>query len=585
MWIATWKSIVLVDPELVKSTGIAEAVKMPYSGMYGGQFTIRIKVQNVAEKNCSFRIFPDDELLAIRLNGRSISIEQLTTEEKRNYEAGFKFSIKGFSRDTANVLEFDLKNSSGPAGFRIEPVYRISLAQRVAIVLALGLFGFFISGYLKISAVQKILMLLGIVASVLYLSKTDIAARTFDVYEGGGHRDYIEYLINHHSFPNPGQGWEYHQPPLYYLIAATAKETAHIKDADGDLWAQLLSQMFWTVFIVSGFACLRIALRSHKWALAFCSFALCMWPSGIIHSVRIGNDVALYAFSGLGLFYMIKWWNRRRESSLYWTIVWVVLAVITKSSGLALAASLVLLFIIHFMRSLRYPEYLDNGRTATIRQSLALGIALLVALAINFGDNVYYYATGASRDWLLSNVSQSINEGLRVKNDLSSYLVFDTATFLQHPFMSTWVDEHGRQYFWNFFWRSSLSSEFSFDGTAFRWWGISNGIALLLMLSGCCIFVLQRSAVGGLKKSWQCSYKYLPWLCVAIFMMALLLAFRIRTPLSCNSDFRYIYTVLLPVIALAGIALRNWRKLPLAAAMSFAMILIGANTLWWLTLL
>jgi hypothetical protein len=263
----------------------------------------------------------------------------------------------------------------------------------------------------------------------------------------------------------------------------------------------------------------------------------------------------------------------------------VAAALITKSSGLALAAALIVLFVIHILRSLRYADTIDNARTAVVRQSLVLGAVLLAALVINFGDNVYYYATGASSDWLLSNVGETINEGLRVRNDLPSYLVFDSATFLQHPFMSTWVDEHGRQYFWNFFWRSSLSSEFSFKGDAFRWWGISNGIGLLLLLTGCSIFVLQYLAITGMRKAVRHMYKYLPWLCTGIFMMALLLAFRIRAPLSCNSDFRYIYTVILPLIVLSGIALKNWRRLPLPAVLSFAMILIGVNTLWWLVLL
>ncbi len=187
-----------------------------------------------------------------------------------------------------------------------------------------------------------------------------------------------------------------------------------------------------------------------------------------------------------------------------------------------------------------------------------------------------------SSDWLLSNVSQSINSGLKVKNNPENYLIFDSATYVQHPFISTWDDISGRQYFWNFVWRSSLSSEFSFQGDALRFWGVSNGILLLLALMGSCIYYLQKQPYTTRSHIILASYKVLPWILTLVFPFILLLAYRIKVPLSCNTDFRYIYPVLANIIFFACVAWKEPKKFPIPAALVLSLVLIGANSIFWI---
>ncbi|MBY0379043.1 MAG: hypothetical protein K2P99_01440 [Burkholderiales bacterium] len=252
--------------------------------------------------------------------------------------------------------------------------------------------------------------------------------------------------------------------------------------------------------------------------------------------------------------------------------------ILTKSNGLSIAAALCLLFIIH-----AYSTYHNKLRFAQQKIKLRnnffviLGFITL-SLSINFGDNVYYFLAGKSSDWLLSNVSTVINSGLKVQNTITSYMVFDLATYLQHPFISTWDDISGRQYFWNFVWRSTLTSEFSFNGEAFKLWGTINGVLLLAMLSSIVIYLLQRQPNISMHTIKLNAYKNLPWILLLVFPFILLLAYRIKVPLSCNTDFRYIYPVLVTIVYFSSLPLSEPKKYPIPALLSIAGILIAASS-------
>jgi hypothetical protein len=65
------------------------------------------------------------------------------------------------------------------------------------------------------------LLLLAVIAVRLALWLNDVAALPpatgFDAEE---HTAYIQFIQQHHALPLPNDGWEMHQPPLYYLVCA-----------------------------------------------------------------------------------------------------------------------------------------------------------------------------------------------------------------------------------------------------------------------------------------------------------------------------------------------------------------------------
>jgi hypothetical protein len=586
MWISQWKSTSISNVTFLSTTSSTteekRAITLPFSQNFVGRYTIGLNIDNVTSDAQKFRIIPDDEVVAIRVNGEAISIDHISHSDRRNYGTGFVVNIEKLKTEQTNTLEIDVINESNPTGFRMEATQRLSTNQFIWSFITLGLFSLFLMRSLKTSKLQKICFLLSLVISLIYLSLTDSRTRTFDVYEGGGHKDYIEHLINEKSLPNPGEGWEYHQPPLYYLIAAATKVIAFIPDTANDLWGQFLALYLWCIFLSSALASLKIAFGKHTLPLLIASFALCLWPAGIIHSIRIGNDLALYAFYGLSFFYTLKWWKTRASIHLFWASLWMGASLLTKSNGLAMTATLGTLFLLHMILIIKDSSHFQQKKRKLARDFAILTSTVFIALALNFGDNIYYYAKGTSNDWLLSNVSQSINPKLEVKNNPENYLIFDSATYLQQPFISSWDDVTGRQYFWNFVWRSSLSSEFSFQGEALRFWGLINGILLLFTLMGGCIYFLQKQPYTTRAHFLLASYKILPWILTLIFPFILLLAYRIKVPLSCNTDFRYIYPVLVSIIFFACLVWKEPKKFPIPAVLVFSAVLIGANSIFWI---
>jgi hypothetical protein len=583
MWIAQWKSINISNVTFSSVNEEKRAITLPFTQNFIGRYTIGIDLENVLSDTQQFRIIPDDEVIAIRVNGKEISMDHISPSDRRNYESGFILNIDKLNPEQKNTLEFDVINESNPTGFNVTAKYLFSKSQLIWSFIIIGLFSLFLMRSLKTSKSQKICFLFSLIVSLTYLSNTDSRTRTFDVYEGGGHKDYIEHLINEHNLPNPGQGWEYHQPPLYYVIAATTKVAGFIPKTANDLWGQLLALYFWCIFLISALASLNIAFKNHRLPLLIASFALCLWPAGIIHSIRIGNDVALYAFYGLSFFYTLKWWKTRASVHLFWASLWMGASLLTKSNGLVMAATLGILFLLHIILIVKNRSHFQQKKKKLAQDFAIFSSIVFIALALNFGDNIYYYAKGTSSDWLLSNVSQTISSGLKVNNNPENYLIFDLATYLQHPFISTWDDISGRQYFWNFVWRSSLSSEFSFQGDALRLWGLSNGILLLFALAGGCIYFLQKQPYTTRSHALLASYKVLPWILALILPFILLLAYRIKIPLSCNTDFRYIYPVLVNIIFFICLAWKEPKKFPISALFAFSLVLIAANSIFWIT--
>lgn len=586
MWISTWQSISLQKTEISYNNGPFENIHLPFGQDHIGTYKIKITVDGITSEKHRFRIYPDDEIHHLTVNGKPVSLDSFSIEDRRNYGSGFVIDITQLIPNEINVIEADLSNASNPAGFRIESTNRLTNIKLFAIYIALIILVIVLSRHLHITKVQLFLLFLSLALSTLYLSKTDERTRTFDVFEGGGHKDYIEYLIDHHKLPIPGDGWEYHQPPLYYLTAAIAKQLAPIDSkVSGELWGQLFALFLWTLFLTSSLATLNFSLRKHKTALLLASVALCLWPSGIIHSIRIGNDLGVYACYGLAFFYTIKWWKKRDSATLFWASLWMAASLLSKSNGLAVAGVLGILVLLHIYSSARKKHLFQQNKTKLIRDAAIAGGFFICAILLNFADNVKHYLDNTSEDWLLSNVSEMINPGLKVENQIKNYLIFDSATFIENPFISTWDDKYGRQYFWNFVLRSSLSSEYFFEGKWMRVWGTINGILLLIMISGALIFYLQQQPLTSWSKLKRVSYRNAPWIMALVFPFILLLAYRIKVPLSCNTDFRYIYPVLTPILFFIFQTWKSSSQALAARSMTLAAPVIGLSSLLWIFLL
>ncbi len=558
---------------------------LPIKQNIRGDYRVRISAKNTNLMH-RVRIFPDDELLSLSVNGQPVSLERFTRDQLRDYSGGFAIDLS-FDRVSTHVIEARLRNESNPAGFDIQPENILTLKQSVVLALLLIAYATFLSFSFALGRGQLIVIALSLVACVMYLSVTGERERIFDVYEGGGHKDYIEYIIDKQSLPNPGDGWEYHQPPLYYGLAALAKVVAVSETENGDLWGRMHAMVFWVIFIVVANAALRVSLVGGGKVLLLASALLCFWPAGIIHSVRIGNDLPLYAFLMISFYYSLIWWRNRKLSTIFWASLWMMVAIFTKSNGLIMTAVLgsliICLWIFHGAKALKNHHFWSVFRQKISPPALVLTSCFIAGVALNLGDNIYKYAIGEAEDWLLSNVGSVINPGLKVDNGIENYLIFDMETYITSPFMSTWTDEYGRQYFWNFLIRSSLTSEFFFEGFLLSVWGVFNGIMLFLLLAILLYRLLSSVDTVSPRSLLFKSYKIMPWHLLWAFSLIFLLAYRIKVPVSCNTDFRYIYPMLVAVVFfMAQSALKPG---PIAKLTQCLMAFMTSSTLVWLALL
>ncbi len=150
----------------------------------------------------------------------------------------------------------------------------------------------------------------------------------------------------------------------------------------------------------------------------------------------------------------------------------IAVGLLCKSNAIVLAAAAFALIALRLLHQRRRPQALiEYGLAATV---------MVAGLLLSFGRNFYYWWRGGISDFLIGNINV-LPDGLRVTVGCAA-LCSDLPVFLANPWISPWLrhdNADGRDNFWNYLLRSSLSSEFSFDGSlqrviAFAWGGMAS---------------------------------------------------------------------------------------------------------------
>ncbi len=520
-------------------------ISLPYSfSSKKGELThYRLKVRFQQHASATVRIVPDDCLEKMEVNGVSVPLRNIPTGSLCNWSRGFKFDLGRYLVPGENVLDLWVRAKDSVAGLTIFPIFDSSnsylLFWGTVALLFFLLSLYFIAAILQISKPLRILLMISVIVDVVYLSYTDFNIRTFDVMIHTGHFDYIKLLTNFH-FPNPTQGWEYHQPPLYYLLAALVYKIATWLSVSPFLLLQLFSLLTFVLFLLFALRTIEYVLE-HLWSKVVAAALILFWPSGVIHAIRLGNDVLFYALFAAAFFYLVRWYYQMRPKDLKIFALFAFLDFITKSNA-------IVLFIIAFLLGL---VLWCQGKRIWKKESLWVVAAFVAAFAINFADNIYYALTTGA-DWLVSNVVHTINKKLYVSNEAINYLYFDFDTYLKEPFIDAWHDRYGRQYFWNYLLKSSLFSEFFFSDTLHK--NLAVGLSFLSL--GIVIFVI--GYIISMKK--EELLEGLPFFLLFFVFLAVLLAYRIKIPVACNTDFRYIYPIIIAIAYFYAKALNKLQK-------------------------
>ena len=541
-------------------------------------------------------IVPDNCIASFQINGTSVNLHAIIRGDLCDFTNGFDLDLKSYLQDGTNHFQIRLTDHGKSSWFGLSITHsaydRQYLVLLQMLLLEVGtLLYFFLKNQLQLPRGCVIVILLGLLLHLLYLSYTPYNVRMHDVMDYGGHLDYVKYVATNWRLPVPNRGWEYFQPPLYYISAAIVYKIANNLAINQFFALQVLSFVYFTVFLIFGVLILRM-LCQKKWMLLICTALLAFWPAGVIHAVRIGNDVPYYTLSVIGIYFLLRWLVDKKGKYFYLAALFVALTITTKLNGLILVSLFVCVCLLQLFRKVRTavsngklknfsakpftithvlqfiglylktPEYVRKALFFIIIIALALYISLFRSISIALHDHHYS---------ILDPNASSDSIDLKVNNSLCNLFCFDLNTYVNRPFTDPWSDEGGRQYLWNYFLKSMLFGEFSFPSMAGQF--LARLLSLLLLLIIASSFI---GIVSSIRKLTVPNLIMLLWL---FFLLLSFLYFRYTNPFAPNQDLRYIFPIIIPLIYffLTGIEFFIKRKLialgSLACTLAFLFVL------------
>lgn len=432
-----------------------------------------------------------------------------------------------------NAVTMTIQNVGGPASF----TWRIAWWDPLLLGLRLLLLAGLIAGTalmargLGLRRWQNTLLGIfsfGVILRLLYVFATSYTIRAYDA---DGHLEYIRYVAQHLALPPIRDGWEFYQAPLYYMLTGLWLYVA-------EMWGRTLPFLirdtqwiafFFSVATLGAFAWVATLLfvRKEKIERGLFLVSLAVLPSILFLSARINNDVLLLLWEALGLGLLIAWWQKGRWRTWWLAVLMIALSILTKTNGLLLVP--VAFVLLAFKPRLSLKTKMFTG---------ALSVLMLILLT----GWIFTLREGATPGQPLVVNTGNLSSGLFVQNTVETFTELNPLRMILRPYNNPWDDAFGRQYFWEYLFKSAFFGEFDF-GPDLR------PLASAILVCG---LLLLAYAVYGL---WLCirreALRTLPlWSTTGILLLGHALH-RYITPHSCAQDFRFSLLVSVPVIYFA----------------------------------
>jgi hypothetical protein len=427
----------------------------------------------------------------------------------------------------------------------------------IAILLALTIgVELFVLWRLRFDAIVIAIVIAGTVLCVDYLTYTSIGDRNYD---GESQLYYIQSIANW-RLPDVFSCAVCGHPPLYYALAALWSKTVL---AGGwvplELGLQWLSLLLFFSFVVFALLIFR-SCAAPPATLRLAAALVVFWPSSIVNSVRVHNDALASPLMLAAVYFIAKWDDQGGNSDFAAALSVAALAILTKASGYAVAATLLLFLALQLWSR-------DERRFSLKR--LVFAVVTFTATAV--------LAT-ALRSSRIERTPCQLIVGTACNGRYVPLIPDTPAHFLSFhvvDFVSR-LQLVPEDPFFNRLAKSSLFGVISL-GDHFadarhqllaRW--LSGG--LLAMLAVCLV------ALPGARR--ELLHKYRVYLGSVIVMFIFLLAFRLRAPNEFHEDFRHIFPALVPFcLAYAAVVRRASRHSPIMHAIGIAgaLLMIGLS--------
>jgi len=367
------------------------------------------------------------------------------------------------------------------------------------------------------------LVVAGTLLSVDYATYTSIAERNYD---GAAQVEYIQAFADSGRPPDVFACVDCGHPPLYYALAAGwSKLTLVAGFMPLALRLQWLSLLLFFAFVA--FALLIFRSRGGEPSIQrFAAALLVFWPSSIINSVRVHNDALASPLLLAATYFIAEWDEHGRKRDFYAALAACALSLMTKSTGYAVAATLVVFLALQLRAA-------GSARVAAAR--------LLAAIAVLVVTEFLAVGSRASRrpTSLCLKIFGHACDGRHVPpvpDTVSRFFAFDMRDFIgNHDALHLAHD-----YLLNRLLKSSLFGVAPLgDDFAGGWYaGLATAISVLfLAMVAACLFALPFMRGVGFRR-------YRVYLVACAVMFASLLAFRVAMPNEYHEDFRHIFAAL-----------------------------------------
>jgi 4-amino-4-deoxy-L-arabinose transferase-like glycosyltransferase len=491
----------------------------------------------------TYRIIIDDRTLSLVINEKDVSLASVPEKKLSDWKNGFTINLSEYLHSGENSIEIKLEDSGGLIGINIQPQSRdirnIIFHSLLLSSLLLILFAF--SKKMYLSKRYSFILFLAIMTRVLYLSVTNFDTRAHDTWE---HLEYTKYFVDNWSLPpvEKAVGGAFFHPPLYYFSTALIYSGISYltnNNTDSIYFAlQIFSLLASIGFVFFGIKTTKIVFAhfvNQKSSLLqkilpwFCCLLIALWPSGIIHSVRLGNDPLLYFLFAAALYFWTNLYLRGKNRNLFKAVFFTVAAILTKLNAALLIPMIIIIFLLKAIsgRISFSRENLKTSFLASLIIAISLGFAMYPGIALKFKNQ--------RETFYVDNIN-NVSSALQVGNKLENIIWLDVKTFVNEPFTSPWDDKYGRQYFPNYLGKTGLFGEWRYAGTAMHNIAVAISVLALAMVFLSLVFLFKIPIKDLAILS--------PILLISFLLLGGITYMRVTFPV--NIDFRYILPIIVP---------------------------------------
>lgn len=616
--------LVYVDFTMKSPDGSISPVQFPLhmASPANGTYELNGIIKKEKFSGTKVQIIPDDEVVALSINDKHVDLRGVPESARRDYRDGFTFDLNDYLNNGNNQAKITFVDTGGMMGVNLKSLYSGALGN-ILLILS-GIFISLIISKIKMGTHLKVLLIAALFIRLFYFSFTPPDTRTHDQEEHLEYSQYLATHWMPPPLEKATDGAYFHPPLYYYTGAITLKLShifGRISSGEEQRVQQLLCLAYSMGFVYFGLLIIQQLLsftrkgsshpqsedinkkttlirskergkqlneklisqlkikggiivtqstidetatgwdwinEKHLFLLIGAMFVL--WPSSIIHSVRIGNDPLLYCLFAASMYFITRWFNNDRKIDLLIASGLTAAATLTKANGEVLIVAIGILGLYKMIKSKEWTYYL--------KLAIAPCLIVLLSLAITVGPGLILKLQG-KRDQLYIDNINNVSSALKVGNAATNFLWFDAKIFVTQPFTSPWDDDKGRQYFINYLGKTGLFGEFGYSSSLSKNTAVVSSLLAILMT----IYML-FGIYYMTKKDYQ---RQTVLLLVGFLLLAGVTYMRITFPV--NIDFRYVLPILISYCVLFATSVTTFHRIGAKRLAGLGMVMALVFTL------